>query len=229
MKKILISLLCILVLCGCTKVPEDFDPEANNSTSTGVYQIFNSLGSSVVELYLYETGSDKGNNYVSENGLKDGANVTLTYEGNDSTVLTLEYVAENGDTGKFETLHIEEAPITLLAPDARTGATILSFSKPEGTGKYTIYNVTGGNIVELYIYEVGSDKGNNIAGSGIANGQSIEVTKTTSVDAVFVLEFKADNGEEGKFETLHVEEVPISLLASDARTGATAIAFEEPK
>ena len=74
-----------------------------------------------------------------------------------------------------------------------------------------------------------SDKRINIVGEGIKDGQSINVTKTTSIDAVFVLEFKADNGEEGKFETLHVEEAPISLLASDARTGATAISFEEPK
>lgn len=97
------------------------------------------------------------------------------------------------------------------------------------TGKYTIYNVTGGTITELYIYEVGSDKGVNIAGEGIPDGQSMNISKTTSPDAVFVLEFKADNGEEGIFETLHVEEAPISLLAADARTGATAIAFEEPK
>ena len=229
MKKILTSLLCLLALCGCTKVPEDFDPEGSTSPSTGVYQIFNSLDSKVTELYLYETGKDKGNNNVSENGLKVGGNITLTYEGNENTVLTLEYVAENGDTGKFETLHIEEAPITLLAPDARTGPTILAFEKPEGTGKYTVYNVTGGTLTELYIYEVGGEKGINMAGDGIPNGQSMNITKTTSIDAVFVLEFEADNGEEGKFETLHVEEAPISLLSADARTGATAISFEEPK
>ena len=102
-------------------------------------------------------------------------------------------------------------------------------SDSTATGKYAIYNATGGTVTELYVYEVGSDKGINIAGNGLANGQSVNITKTTSPDATFILEFKADNGEEGKFETLHVEEVSINLLAVDARTGATAISFEQPK
>ena len=131
---------------------------------------------------------DKGENRVGNDGLKINGNITLTYDGSEDTELTIEYVDENGETGKFETLHIEEAPISLLAPDARTGATILSFEKPEGTGKYTIYNVTGGTVTELFIYEVGSDKGINIAGEGIKDGQSINVTKTTSIDAVFVFD-----------------------------------------
>lgn len=133
MKKIIALLLCLLVLCGCTKVPEGFDPSGSDSdsSSVGVYQIYNSLGSKVTELYLYETGKDKGDNKVESNGLNVGDNITLKYEGSTDTVLTLEFISEDGETGKFETLHIEEAPINILAPDARTGATVIAFEEPK--------------------------------------------------------------------------------------------------
>ena len=45
--------------------------------------------------------------------------------------LTIHYVTESGRTGEFTTLSIEDAPITLLAPDAMTGATPISFSAPK--------------------------------------------------------------------------------------------------
>lgn len=135
MKKLLTVLLALLVLCGCTKLPETTDEEVKEdetTVTTGSYQVFNSLGVKVTELYLYETGAaDKGENHAGENGLDVDANITLTYDGTDETVLTIEYVDENGGTGKFETLHIEEAPINLLAEDARTGATVISFAIPE--------------------------------------------------------------------------------------------------
>lgn len=230
MKKLITVLLALIVATGCTQAPVDSEGDSNTTLATGKYQIFNSLNSKVTELYLYETGSNnKGENRVEDSGLKVGGNTTLVYEASQDTILTLEFVAEDGSTGKFETLSIEEAPMNLLAEDARTGATVLEFAKPEGEGKYTVYNLTGGTLTELYIYEVGKDKGVNIAGDGVANGKSVNVTKQTTLDAVFVLEFKADNGENGKFETLHLEEAPICLLSEDARTGATAISFEEPK
>lgn len=230
MKKLLTILLALLVLCGCTKAPETTNEEVKADVTTGTYQVFNSLGVKVTELYLYETGTaDKGENYAGEKGLGVGKNITLTYDGTEETVLTLEYVDEKGGTGKFETLHIEEAPMNLLAEDARTGATIVGWEKPEGDGIYTVYNVTGGTVTDLYIYEVGKDKGENLAGKGLADGKSVEVKTHGTLDSVWMVEFKADNGEEGTFETLHIEEAPISLLAADARTGATAISFTEPK
>lgn len=130
MKKIIISLFCLLVLCGCTKAPNDFENE-DLSVSTGVYTVYNSLDCKITELYLYITGEDKGDNRVGSNGFNVGDNILLTYDGTEDTNLTLEYVAEDGDTGKFDTLHIEETPIWILAPDARTGATVISFTEPE--------------------------------------------------------------------------------------------------
>lgn len=42
--------------------------------------------------------------------------------------LTVSYILENGVEQKFETLSIEDVTITLLAPDAMTGATPIAFS-----------------------------------------------------------------------------------------------------
>ncbi len=46
-------------------------------------------------------------------------------------VYTLEFTTESGYTGSFDTLHFEVAPISLLAEDALTGATQISFSAPK--------------------------------------------------------------------------------------------------
>lgn len=228
MKKVLLLLCLLFLMVGCTKAPVESEVELKESP--GKYQIFNSLGEKIKELYLYETGSDKGNNRVGDNGLDNGKYILLTAEGTEETKLTLEYVSESGGTGKFETLNIEEAPINILAPDARTGSTILEFAKAEGTGVYDIYNLTGGTVTELYLYESGTDPIENYAGEeGLVNGTSVQVTITSDMDKTWCLSFKADNGEEGLFETLHIEEAPITLLSKDARTGATAISFTQPE
>ena len=88
----------------------------------------------------------------------------------------------------------------------------------DAVGKYTVYNQTGEKVTDLYVYEVGSeDKGENLAGDGL------------DADATLVLEFKTESGYEASFETLHIEEAPISLLSVDAMTGATPISFAAPQ
>ena len=44
--------------------------------------------------------------------------------------MTVFFKTEGGYEGQFTTLHIEVAPITLLAADALTGATQISFFAP---------------------------------------------------------------------------------------------------
>ena len=102
------------------------------------------------------------------------------------------------------------------------------------TAEYTIYNTTGDTVTELYMYLVGStDKGENLAGSGLAEGESVVVTKEADSEdeakaMTFVLEF-VSGGQTQKFETLHFEVVPISLKSVDAASGATPIAFAKPE
>lgn len=102
------------------------------------------------------------------------------------------------------------------------------------SAEYTLYNTTGSTITELYLYDAGSDeKGDNLAGDGLADGESIIVTRDEDADKQsdvnYILEFTTEDGETQSFETLHYETTPISLLSVDASAGATPIAFAAPE
>lgn len=109
--------------------------EAAEST-TAEYTVYNTTGSTVTELYLYDAGSDeKGDNLAGENGLADGENIVITrdVEADKQSDVTyiLEFTTEDGQTQSFETLHYEVAPISLLSVDAAAGATPIAFTAPE--------------------------------------------------------------------------------------------------
>ena len=100
------------------------------------YTVYNTTGSTVSELYLYEAGSeDKGGNLAGEAGLADGENVVITRDveadkQGDMTYV-LEFTTEDGSTQSFETLHYEVAPISLKSVDAAAGATAIAFEAPQ--------------------------------------------------------------------------------------------------
>ena len=100
------------------------------------YTVYNTTGSTVSELYLYEAGSeDKGGNLAGEAGLADGENVVITRDveadkQGDMTYV-LEFTTEDGSTQSFETLHYETTPISLNSVDATAGATPIAFAAPE--------------------------------------------------------------------------------------------------
>ena len=98
--------------------------------------------------------------------------------------------------------------------------------------EYTVYNTTGANVTELYLYEAGSeDKGENLAADGLADGDSVVLTLPEDADqsAKYILEFTTEDGTTQSFETLSYEVTPISLLSADAAAGATPIAFSAPE
>ena len=100
------------------------------------YTVYNTTGSKVTELYLYDAGSeDKGENLAGEAGLADGENVVITRDveadKQDDMTYVLEFTTEDGQTQSFETLHYEVAPISLLSVDAAAGATPIAFTAPE--------------------------------------------------------------------------------------------------
>ena len=99
--------------------------------------------------------------------------------------------------------------------------------------EYTVYNTTGAKLTELYLYAVdASDKGENLAENGIADGESIVITREATAEEAgsitYILEFTAEGMDTQKFETLHFEVVSISLKSVDAAAGATPIAFAAP-
>ena len=83
--------------------------------TTAEYTVYNTTGSAVTELYLYDAGSEeKGDNLAGENGLADGENLVITrdVEADKQSDVTyvLEFTTEDGQTQSFETLHYESLP-----------------------------------------------------------------------------------------------------------------------
>ena len=98
--------------------------------------------------------------------------------------------------------------------------------------EYTVYNTTGENVTDLYLYAAGSeDKGENLAADGLADGDSVVLTLPEDADksAEYVLEFTTESGDTQSFDTLSYEVAPISLLSVDAAAGATPISFTAPE
>ena len=98
--------------------------------------------------------------------------------------------------------------------------------------EYTVYNTTGSTVSELYLYVAGSeDKGENLAGEGLADGENVILTLPEDADqsAKYVLEFTTEDGATQSFDTLGYEVAPISLLSADAAAGATPISFTAPE
>ena len=98
--------------------------------------------------------------------------------------------------------------------------------------EYTVYNTTGSTVSELHLYVAGSeDKGENLAGEGLADGENVVLTLPEDADqsAKYVLEFTTEDGTTQSFDTLSYEVAPISLLSADAAAGATPIAFSAPE
>ena len=98
--------------------------------------------------------------------------------------------------------------------------------------EYTVYNTTGSTVSELNLYVAGSeDKGENLAGEGLADGENVVLTLPEDADqsAKSVLEFTTEDGTTQSFDTLSYEVAPISLLSADAAAGATPIAFSAPE
>lgn len=222
---LLLTLLLVSVMAGCGKTAAPAPTTtAAAETATGTYTLYNVTGEKLTELYLYETGSDKGENRIPD-GMKNNKKLVLTYDAAADAALTLEYVTESGVSAKFETLHIEEVPIAMQSVDATSGATPIRFGVPEDTGNYKLVNTTGTTVSELYVYLNGGEKGENLAGSGMEDGASVDFSITAPVDASLTVEFTTEADGTKTFETLHIENVTVNLLAADAMSGATPIQF----
>ncbi len=234
-----------LAACGSSNSAASSESAAPAETSaaadeiqTAAYTFTNVTGEKVTDLYLYDTGAaDKGENLAGE-GLEDGAATELSFDLPKSEAekkeYTVEFTTESGYTGTFETLHFEQAPIYLLNADQMTGATMISFMEPTETAAYTFYNQTGEIVTDLYLYDTGSaDKGENLAGEGMAAGDSVDLSfdlpVTEAGAKVYTVEFTTESGYTGTFDNLHFEQAPISLISADDMTGATMIKFGKPE
>ena len=102
------------------------------------------------------------------------------------------------------------------------------------TGTYTFHNRTGEKVTELYLVNnLTGEKGPNYAVNGFEADAKYVITRTVSAEEIeagysMTVEFKTESGYSAQFVSLHIETVPITLLAADAMTGATPISFFAP-
>ena len=102
---------------------------------TGTYTFVNKTGETVTELYLVDnlTG-EKGANYAAGGFLADASYTvarTVPAEALEAGYsMAVSFRTESGYEAQFATLHVETAPVVLLAADAMTGATPISFIVP---------------------------------------------------------------------------------------------------
>ena len=109
---------------AASSVAASSEAASSEAAESAEYTVYNTTGSTVSELYLYEAGSeDKGENLAGEAGLADGENVVITRDveadKQDDMTYVLEFTTEDGSTQSFETL------------DAAAGATPIAFAAPE--------------------------------------------------------------------------------------------------
>ena len=104
---------------------------ANNQT--GYYTVYNKTGETVKELSLTINVTGE-KTVVAMDVPADAVKViafTVSGDVDPHHALTLAFTTESGYTAAMETLGVETAPVTLLAAEAMTGATPISFSAPK--------------------------------------------------------------------------------------------------
>ena len=117
-------------MSGSVKWPV-FEVEAVPVTEqTGNYTVYSKTGETVKEITMTNNATGEVT-VVATDMTADAEPVPVTYKAYEDTVITLGFTTESGREAAFDRLHIETAPITLLAPDAMTGATPISFFAPE--------------------------------------------------------------------------------------------------
>ena len=97
------------------------------------YTIYNQTGEKVTEIKF--TRNDTGKVALDEkSGLADGASTVLKIKKDstvtDKTSFTFSFTTEGGYTAEYKTLGFEVAPMTLIAEDAKSGATPFKFEAP---------------------------------------------------------------------------------------------------
>ena len=130
---------------------------------------------------------------------------------------------------KFRNLMPVLSAVTILAAGTTAFAEEKTTDAQTATGVYSLYNTTGEEVKEIYLYEAGGEKGENQCPDGLAENKKLVLTYNAPEDATLVLEFVTESGVDSKFETLHIEDVPIALKAADTVSGATPISFEVPE
>ena len=124
-----IELLAADAMTGATPIAFTMQ----KADQVGRYTFYNLTGEVVKVLNVIDNDDGTILHQAFQDGFAPGETYTLEYvapAGRENVTLTLQFVTESGKTGIFSTLHIEEAPISLLDVDSVSGATPISFTAP---------------------------------------------------------------------------------------------------
>ena len=231
MKKTLALILALVMAICCAAALAE---ETEERTPDGQYMFHNMSSLVITKISLIKNSNvDNVCSIAPEGGLKpdetSGELGLFLEEGEDGAAgLTLIIEFEDGQVSIFDTLKYEKVMIEVLDPvDETTGATPIQFTAYRQMGHYWIKNATGGAVKDVTISTNGTEEYTATAeipadgevgiGWSIPDGDPTEHALTIS--------FTLEDGTVQKFETLSIEDVTITLLAPDAMTGATPIAF----
>ena len=236
-RKIFALLTAVALLFSCAAFAEG----GTESVQIGTYTIYNKTGETVTEVKIIDNETGVDNVFPADGigSLENDGMISMTYEipkGEDGNHrLTLSFKTESGREETFGTLSIEEVNIDLLAADAMTGATPIAFSEATKmqTGTYTFYNKTGETVLFIILIENGENGAASRLGFKDGFAPNEEQVLSFSVpadreDVTLTLQFVTESGKIGIFNTLKIEEAPITLLDVDSISGATPISFTAP-
>ena len=126
-----------------------------------------------------------------------------------------------------------EAPKTTEASETEAAAGTEAEEQLPDKAEYTIYNQTGEAVTSIQFYQNDIKKMIVSDGTPLADGESrvvtIEKDDTVTPDTTYSFSFQTEGGYVAFYRTLHFEIVPMTLIAEDAKTGATPFQFAEPE
>ena len=229
-KAIALILALVLAICCAAALAE----ETEEREPDGQYAFHNASDLVVTRISLTDNEHvDRVAAIEPEGGLQpdeiSGEIGLFLQEGEDGAQgLTLMVEFEDGQSSVFTTLHYEKVMIEILNPvDVTSGATPIAFTSYPQVGHYWFKNATGGTVTNLTISTNGTEEYSSTpemaADAEIGIGWAIPAD--ANKEHCLTVSFTREDGTEEKFETLSIEDVTITLLAPDAMTGATPIAF----
>ncbi|MBQ6373628.1 MAG: hypothetical protein IJJ45_03990 [Clostridia bacterium] len=247
---LLLAIVCLFGACAAMA-----ETPADDEIVHRIYTLQNSMETPITSLYVYES---RGQNLVPD-GLKPGEQVQVNVSGRylrtpNQTLYTVEFVAD-GETYVIRTLHVEDLfnVLYLKGTDAVSGATVVSFTNPDGSAQqveeveapgedeivtrtYTLENAMDKEITELYVYK---SRGENLVPDGLKPGEQVQAEVFgyylhTPNETLYTVEYTTEGDKfvnTYSIRTLHVEDLfeVLYLTGADAVAGATPVAFTAPE
>jgi len=137
MLKKFLAILLSLMLLACAFAALAEETHADDEIVDRIYTLENAMETPITSLYVYES---RGQNLVPD-GLKPGEQIQVNVSGRylhtpNQTLYTVEFVS-GGETYAIRTLHVEDLfnVLYLKGTDAVSGATVVSFTNPDGSAQ----------------------------------------------------------------------------------------------